>query len=186
MSTTVDNAEQKTPAWTMDPSHSSVGFAVRHMMFTTVRGSFPKFNIDLNFDESNPERSSVEARIDAASIDTRDEKRDEHLRSADFLSAEQYPNIVFKSRRIEPDRENRYRIIGDLTIRDVKREVAMDATLAGSGKTPWGATVAGFSAETMISRKDFGLTWNVGLETGGLLVGDELKISLDVEAVKQS
>jgi polyisoprenoid-binding protein YceI len=186
MANVVEKVTEKTAIWTMDPAHSSVGFAVRHMMFTTARGSFAKFDISLSFDEANPERSSVEARIDTASINTGDEKRDEHLRSADFLSAEQYPNIVFQSRRVETVGQERYRIIGDLTMRDVKKEVVLDATFAGTGKSPWGTMVAGFNAETRINRKDFGLTWNVGLETGGVLVGDQVKIALEIEAVKQA
>jgi polyisoprenoid-binding protein YceI len=186
MATVGEKSTEKTSTWTIDPAHSSVECTVRHMLVTSVRGRFAKFDIDLDFNESNPERSSVEARIDAASIDTRNDKRDAHLRSADFLDVEQYPYIVFKSRRIEPMEQGSYRIVGDLTIHDVTREVVLDAAFAGIGKSPWGTMVAGFNAETRINRKDYGLTWNVGLETGGVMVGDEVRISLDIEAVKQA
>lgn len=186
MSTTAGKVTKKTSAWTMDTSHPSVEYAVRHMVSTAVRDHFAKFHLDLDFNESDLKRSSVEARIEAASIDTRDEKRDAHLRSADFLDAEQYPHILFKSRRIESLDAGRFRIVGDLTIRDVTREVVLHATLSGMGKRTWGPLVAGFNAETRINRGDYGLVWNVGLETGGLLVGDEVKISLEVEAVSQT
>jgi len=184
MSTTVES-QQKRTTWSVDPAHSSVEFAVKHMMFTTVRGRFTRFQIDPQFDEVDPERSSVEVRIDAASIDTRNADRDAHLRSPDFLNAEQFPTITFKSRRVEKVEEGHYRIVGDLTIRDVTREVVLDAGFGGIAKGPWGNSVATFSAETRINRKDFGLVWNVALETGGWLVGDEVKIAVEVELVKQ-
>ena len=171
--------------WALDPVHSSVQFAVKHMVVTTVRGTFNRFELDIDFDETNPERSSVEARLDAASIDTGVADRDTHLRSPDFLEAERFPTIVFRSRRIEPAGGDRYRIAGYLTIKDVTREVSMDAALGGIGKSPWGQQVAGFSAETTINRKDFDLNWNAALETGGWLVGDQIKISIEIEAIKQ-
>ncbi len=171
--------------WSIDPVHSSVEFAVKHMVVTTVRGSFTRFEVELDFDGVNPERASIEARIDAASIGTRAADRDTHLRSADFLDVENHPLITFKSRRVEAAGQGRYRIVGDLSIRGVTREVSLDTTFQGMAKNPWGMAVASVSAETAINRKDFGLTWNAALETGGVLVGDEVKISLEIEAIKQ-
>lgn len=185
MATDTQQGTEKVSTWVIDQAHSSVEFAVKHMVFTTVRGRFTKYEVDLDFDEANPERSKVEARIDAASIDTRNADRDAHLRSADFFHAEQSSLLTFKSRGVEKAGEGAYRIVGDLTLRDVTREVVLDATFAGTGKNPWGMRVAGFSAETKINRKDFGLTWNAQLETGGVLVGDEVKILLEVEAIQQ-
>ncbi len=172
-------------AWKVDPVHSSVEFAVKHMVIATVRGRFGKFDIDVDFDQEHPDRSSVEARIDVASIDTREADRDKHLRSADFFAVEKYPEIAFKSKRVEPLTGKRSRIVGDLTIRDVTREVVMNAEFTGLAKDPWGKERAGFNAETSINRKDFGLAWNVALETGGWLVGDTIKIYIEVELVKQ-
>lgn len=184
MSATVDsNTEKKT--WAVDPVHSSVEFAVKHMMVTTVRGRFAEFDAVVNFDEANPEASSVEAKISTASIDTRAPDRDAHLRSADFLDAEHYPYLTFKSTKIESKGDDQYLIYGDLTIRDVTKSVVLNTEFAGVGKSPWGNRVAALSAETKINRKDFGLVWNVGLETGGVLVGDEVKIHIDLELVEQ-
>ncbi|MGE5619311.1 MAG: YceI family protein [Sphingomonadaceae bacterium] len=185
MAELLENESRATSSWVMDHAHSSVEFAVKHMVITTVRGRFAQFQADLDFDPAAPELSSVEARIDAASIDTRSADRDAHLRSPDFLDVERYPHILFRSKRVEPLGAGRYRIVGDLTIRDVTREVALDATFAGVGKNPWGKQVAGFSAETAINRKEFGLNWNVALETGGWLVGDEVRIFLEMEATQE-
>lgn len=171
--------------WKIDPAHSEINFSVRHMMISNVRGRFEKFDGTVEFDEENPENSSVEVKIDAASINTREERRDNHLRSPDFLNVEEYPYITFKSKRIEQTSEDTGRIIGDLTVRDVTREVVMDVDYAGKAKSPWGTTSAGFSATTKINRKDWGLNWNQALETGGVLVGDELKVNIEIEIVKQ-
>lgn len=181
------NAESSTEkkAWAVDPVHSSVEFAVKHMMVTTVRGRFAEFDAVVNFDESNPEASSVEAKISAASIDTRAPDRDAHLRSADFLDAEKFPYLTFKSTEIKPKGDDQYLISGNLTIRDVTKPIVLNTEFAGIGKSPWGNRVAALSAETKINRKDFGLEWNVGLETGGVLVGDEVKIHIDLELVEQ-
>lgn len=185
MAELIEKSSTTPSTWAIDPVHSNVEFAVKHMMVTTVRGHFTKYEIDLDFDEANPERSSIEARIDGSSIDTRAADRDNHLRSADFLDVENHPFITFKSRRIEPAGQGRYLIVGDLSVRGVTREVALDTTFGGVVKNPWGMSVVTASAETKINRKEFGLVWNAGLETGGVLVGDEVKISLEVEAVKQ-
>ena len=184
MSASVDTNTQKK-AWVVDHVHSSVEFAVKHMMVTTVRGRFTEFDAVVNFDEANLPASSVEAKISTASIDTRAADRDAHLRSADFLDAENYPYITFKSNRIEKAGDDRYRIYGDLSIRGVAKEVVLNTEFAGLGKSPWGTRVAAFSAETKIDRKEFGLVWNAALETGGMLVGDEVKIHIDLELVER-
>ena len=172
--------------WAFDPAHSSVEFRVKHMMVTTVKGRFTEVRGLAIGELDEPLATEVDVEIDAASIDTRNEQRDAHLRSADFLDVENFPTINFKSTRIEEHGKHSYSIAGDLTIRGVTREVVLDATVNGHGKTPFGTEVVGVSAETKINRKDFGLTWNVALETGGWLVGDEIKIEIEVEAVKQN
>jgi polyisoprenoid-binding protein YceI len=172
--------------WNFDPVHSSVEFRVKHMMVTTVKGRFTDVRGRAVGEVDDPLAVEVDVEIDAASIDTRNEQRDAHLRSADFLDAENYPAITFKSSRIEEKGEDRYSIAGDLTIRGTTREVVLDATVNGHGRTPFGTEVIGVSAETRINRKDFGLNWNVALETGGWLVGDEVKVEIEVEAVKQT
>lgn len=172
--------------WQIDPSHTLVEFAVRHMMVSTVKGRFGRVAGTIVLDDADLTRSSVRADIDTTSIATGDEQRDGHLRSVDFLATEEFPTIAFVSTRVEPLGEDRARVTGDLTIRGVTREVVLDAELNGQGQSPFGKQVAGFSARTSISRKDFGLNWNVGLEAGGVLVGDTVKISLEVEATAQS
>jgi polyisoprenoid-binding protein YceI len=151
-----------------------------------VRGRFEKFEGEVNFDQNSLENSTVDVRIDAASINTREAQRDGHLKSPDFLDVETYPYVTFKSKRVEVKDKTHGRIIGDLTLRGVSREVAIDVEFNGTSKSPWGATVAGFSAETTLNRKDWGLTWNVALETGGLLVGEEMKVNVEVELVQQT
>lgn len=171
--------------WTIDPSHSLVEFSVRHMMVSTVKGRFTDVQgtISTDGDDPDPTRSSVEVRIDPASVATGDPGRDGHLRSPDFFDVERYPSITFSSRRIEGSRDE-FTLTGDLTMHGVTREVSLQATLNGVGTNPYGKIVAGFSAETRINRKDWGLNWNVGLEAGGLLVSDQLKVSLEIQAVK--
>ncbi|MCM8748517.1 YceI family protein [Thermomicrobiaceae bacterium CFH 74404] len=171
--------------WEIDPVHSEIAFSVRHMMVATVRGRFNQFQGVIEFDPAHPESGRVEVTIDAASIDTRNEQRDNHLRSPDFLNVEQYPTITFVSKRIEPLGDNRFRVVGDLTLRGVTREVALDAEFLGVGKDPWGGERAGFTARTKLNRHDFGASWNVALEAGGFLVGDTLDLTLDIEAVRK-
>ncbi len=171
--------------WNLDTSHSEVTFAVRHMMISTVRGKFNKFSGTIDFNEADPAKSTVDVSIDAASIDTRDEKRDGHLKSGDFFDVEKFPALSFKSTRVEKVSDNSGRVYGDLTIRDVTRPVVLDVEYAGQARSPWGTTSAGFSATTKINRKDFGLTWNVALETGGVLVGEDISIAIEAELVKQ-
>lgn len=170
--------------WQIDSAHSQIQFSARHMMISNVRGLFEGFTGSVEFDEQDPTRSSVEIQIDAASVNTKEPQRDTHLRSADFLDAEQYPHLSFKSKRVEKRDDTRGRIVGDLTIRGVTNEVVLDVEYAGQAKSPWGTVSAGFSATTKINRKDWGLVWNGVLETGGVLVGDQVNISIELEAVK--
>lgn len=172
-------------AWNIDPVHSQVTFSVKHMMVSTVRGNFKVFGGKLEIDPEHPENSWVEAQADAASVDTREPNRDNHLRSADFFAVEQFPTITFKSKKIEPLSNNEYRVLGDLTMRGVTREVVFNAEYAGQLKDMYGKQRAGLSARTTINRRDFGLTWGVVLETGGALVGDKVNIELDLAAVKE-
>lgn len=171
--------------WTIDNSHSEINFTVRHMMISNVRGQFERFTGTVDFNEEHPAQSSVDVQIEAASINTKEAKRDEHLRSADFLAADQYPYLTFKSQRVEVVDENHGKIHGDLTIRGISRPVALDVEYSGMAKSPWGTMSAGFTASTKISRKEWGLEWNAALETGGVLVGDEIKINIELEIVKQ-
>ena len=170
--------------WVLDPKHTLVEFAATYMMFTTVKGRFPGVSGTIHA-EDDLGRSSVQVEIDAASLDTREPQRDTHLRSADFLDVERFPTITFTSTRIELIDRERFRVYGNLTIRDLTREVALDTRRHGRARTPFGTEVAGFTVETEINRKDFGLTWNVALEAGGWLVGDRIKILLEVQAIKQ-
>ena len=174
-----------TTRWQIDPAHSTVELAAKHMMFTTVKGRFTGVKGTVTFDEADPSRSSTTAEIDAATIVTGDDKRDAHLRSADFLDVENYPTITFTSTRVERVSEDRSRIVGNLTIRGVTRDVVLDTVYNGRGVNPYGKEVIGFSAETSINRSEFGLTWNVALEAGGVLVSDVIKITLAIQAVKQ-
>jgi len=172
-------------AWEIDPHHSEATFAVKHMMFTTVRGHFNVLSGHLHIDEQHPENSWVDAQVDAASVDTRDEKRDEHLRSADFFDAQNFPTLTFKSTRVEHVGGSEYKVIGDLTMRGVTKPVTFKAEYHGQGKTPFGSQVAGLSAKARVNRKDWGLNWNVGLEAGGVLVSEDVNIEIDLEAVYQ-
>jgi len=172
--------------WNIDPSHSAVAFSVRHMVVSKTRGRFTKWSGQLRFDEEDPEISSVEVTIDPASIDTADAQRDAHLRSADFLEVEKFPTASFRSTNVEEVDSGRYRVTGDLSVHGVTKSVILDVTYEGSGKDPWGGERAGFSGSLSIDRKDFGLTWNKALESGGLLVGDDVTIEIDVEGVQES
>ncbi|HMO59429.1 MAG TPA: YceI family protein [Roseiflexaceae bacterium] len=171
-------------AWQIDASHSEVTFSARHMMLAKVRGRFERFEGTIEADEANPAGATVDVKIDAASINSRDPQRDGHLKSPDFLNVEQYPYITFTSKKLVMKGENQAVLYGDLTIRDVTNEVALEVEYHGQAKSPWGTTSAGFSAQTTISRKDWGLTWNVALETGGVLVGDDITITIEIELVK--
>lgn len=185
--TTQDGTASATTTWNFDPAHSIIEFAAKHMMITTVKGRFTEMRGALQIDEAHPERSSVEAEFDTASLDTRAAQRDDHLRSADFLDVANFPTMTFRSKRVEGARMEpgaSFRVVGDLTIRDVTREVTLDAVFEGSGRDPWGGDRVSFAAEAKIDRRDFGLTWNTALEAGGVLVSNDIKIQLEVQAVR--
>ncbi|HEU4748400.1 MAG TPA: YceI family protein [Gemmatimonadaceae bacterium] len=169
--------------WKLDPAHTLVEFSAKHMMITTVKGRIADVEGTVYTDETDPENSSVEVTLKGASIDTRSDQRDQHLRSADFLNAEQFPEITFRSTRIEGTAKN-FKLTGDLTIRDVTREVTLDVEYGGHSRDPWGGERVGFSATGKIDRREFGLVWNQALETGGVLVGNDIRINVEVEAVK--
>lgn len=171
--------------WNIDPAHTRASFTVRHMMISWVNGEFDKITGTVNFDPQNPAHTDVDIQIDAASINTRDEQRDAHLKSPDFLDAEKFPYLTFKSKKVEVLGDNRARLTGDLTIRDITREVVLEVEYAGMVKSPWGNLSAGFTANTKINRKDWNLTWNVALETGGVLVGEVVNITIQLELVRQ-
>ncbi len=170
-------------AWNFDPSHSMVEFSAKHLMITTVKGRITDVEGTIYTDEKDPKNSSVEVTLKAASIDTRTDQRDQHLRSADFLDVEKFPEIKFRSTRIEGDRQS-FKLSGDLTIRDVTKPITLDVEFGGRTRDPWGGERVGFSANGKIDRRDFGLTWNQALEMGGVAVGNNVKISLEVEAIK--
>jgi polyisoprenoid-binding protein YceI len=172
--------------WTVDPTHSIVEFAVKHLVITTVKGRFRDFEATLRIDESHPENSSVSASVDVASVDTDTPDRDAHLRSDDFFNAERYPKITFQSTNVERVDDTHYKVHGDLTIRDVTKQVVLDAEFEGEVDDPWGHRRAGFTATTQISRNEFGVKWNQLIEAGGAVVSDNVKITLHVEAVRQS
>ena len=170
----------------IDPAHSSAQFSVRHMMISNVRGEFTKVSGTITYDPDSPQDSTVEATIDAASISTGDAQRDAHLKSADFLDVEHFPTITFRSKEITKSGDGG-KIKGDLTVHGVTREVVLDVEGPSlEVKDPYGNLRIGASATTKISRNDFGLKWNSALETGGVLIGDELKINIDVEAIRQN
>jgi polyisoprenoid-binding protein YceI len=172
-----------TNTWKLDPSHTTIEFSARHMMFTTVKGRFADVEGTITLNGDSPETAAVEATMNAASIDTRNEQRDQHLRSADFLDAEQFPTVAFKSTKIAGTEEH-FSVTGDLTIRGVTKAVTLDVTYEGTGKDPWGNERMGFSAAGKIDRRDFGLTWNQALEAGGVLVSNEIKIHIDAQLVR--
>jgi polyisoprenoid-binding protein YceI len=171
--------------WSVDRAHSSLDFWVRHMMVAKVRGRFARWQAFVDFDEDAPSSSSVDVTIEAASIETWDDARDEHLRSADFLDVERYPAIAFRSTSVEPAGEGRYRMLGELTICGRTCPALVDVEYAGRVKDPAGHERVGFSASTAIQRKDFGLTWNQVLEAGGVLISDRIEITIEIEAIRQ-
>jgi len=173
-----------TNNWNLDTVHSGINFTVRHMVVSKVRGRFAKFGGSVTLDEDDLTRSIVEATIDASSIDTGTAQRDDHLKSADFFDVEHFPQIRFRSTRIEKLEGENYRLTGELTIRDVTRPIALEAEYGGRGKDPWGNERVGFTAKGALDRKDFGLKWNQALETGGVLVSDRVDIELEVQAVR--
>lgn len=176
-----------TTTWNIDPTHTTVEFSAKHMMITTVKGRLKDVTGSIVVDEQNPDRSSVEVSFDAGSIDTGVAQRDGHLVSGDFLDVANHPRITFKSKRIEGARANageEFTVIGDLTIRGTTREVKLTATYEGRGRDPWGGERVSFSADGKIDRREFGLVWNQALETGGILVGNDIKIHIEAQAVR--
>lgn len=171
-------------AWTIDTGHTSVGFVARHMGLSKVRGQFTSFRGDIEGDPSDITAAKARFEVDMASVDTGNADRDAHLKSADFFDVEKYPTITFRSRRVEPLGSDRFRVTGDLTIRGVTREVVLEATDEGRERDPWGGDRAGFTASGKIDRREFGLTWNQALETGGVLVSNDIRLSIEVQAVK--
>jgi polyisoprenoid-binding protein YceI len=173
--------EFKMKKWNVDASHSSIGFSVKHMMVSKVRGSFGEFGAELEANEADLSNANIEFNIKVASITTGSEDRDNHLRSADFFDVETYPEIKFVANNITK-KDDDYEIAGDITIKDVTKPIVFEAEYGGKGTSPWGQEVVAFSAETIINREDFGLTWNQALETGGVLVGKDIKITVELEA----
>jgi polyisoprenoid-binding protein YceI len=168
----------------VDPAHTNVEFSVRHLMIATVKGRFADVQGTIVLDETDPAKSVIDVTIGAGSIDTRMPQRDEHLRSADFFDVEKHPTLTFKSREVVADGED-FKVTGDLTIRGITREVVLDVVSHGRQADPWGGQRAGFEARGKIKRSEYGLTWNQALETGGVMVGDDVKIAIDAELVKQ-
>jgi polyisoprenoid-binding protein YceI len=181
--TTAAAVQTGQTTWTIDPAHSSVEFAVRHLMITTVRGRFTGVKGTVTLDEADPAKSAVEVVIDAASIDTREPQRDTHLRSADFFDVDRFPTLTFRSTKLDGGLGEPFTLAGDLTIHGVTRPVVLDVEPEGRIKDAWGGIRSGFTATTKIKRSEFGLTWNQLLEAGGVTVSDEVKISLDVQLV---
>jgi polyisoprenoid-binding protein YceI len=173
-----------TGDYTVDVAHTRIGIRARHAMVTTVRGSFTDFAGTAHLDAAHPPASSVELRIRAATVDTGVADRDAHLRSADFLDVETYPELTFRSTEVEQVDEDVYRVTGDLTIKDVTRPVSVDFTLTGSAQDPWGQVRVGFEGALVLRRSDWGLTWNTALDTGGVLVSDKIQIEFDVSAIR--
>jgi len=181
---TTTNAAPSRTTWTIDASHSTVEFVAKHMMITTVKGRFSDITGRIVADEANFADSSVEVTMQAESLDTRTGERDAHLRSPDFLDVDRYPTITFRSTSIRGTKE-KFQVTGDLTIRDITKPITLDVEFGGEGKDPWGGTRASFSAHGKFDRRDYGLTWNVALETGGILVSNEVKINIEAQAVLQ-
>ncbi len=171
--------------WEADPPHSSVAFAVRHMMISTVHGQFRTFTATATGDPAEPEKATIEATIDVGSVDTGNEKRDSHLKSADFFDVEKFPKMTFKSKKIEPAGAGKYKVTGDLTLHGVTKEVVLD--IEGPTKPiTMGNTKSGAHATTKINRKDFGIEWNKAMDGGGVVVGDDVDVTIDVEAIKKN
>ncbi len=186
LTTLAGNLEQLTGTYTLDPTHTRIGFVARHAMVTKVRGNFNEFDGSITIDGARPERSSATLTIKAASIDTRNADRDAHLRSNDFFDMENYPEIAFASTAVEQIDPQHYRVTGDLTIKDVTKPVTIEFEQTGSAVDPFGNTRVGFEGSVVINRKDFGVTYNAALETGGVLVGERVTLEFEVSAVKTS
>ena len=174
-----------TGEYAFDPAHTMIGFVARHAMVTKVRGGFNEFEGTIHVDGAHPENSSVEAKAVVGSVDTRNDQRNGHLLSGDFFEQEKYPVMTFRSTRVTPKSEDRFVLTGDLTVKDVTRSVDFDVEFTGAAVDVYGNHRIGFEAKATISRKDFGMTWNAALETGGVLVSDKITIELEISAIKQ-
>ncbi|MCQ4041381.1 YceI family protein [Streptantibioticus rubrisoli] len=183
---TAQDLSHLTGAYTIDPAHSEIGFAVRHAMVTTVRGQFSEYEGKLHLDGSDPSRSTAEVVIKVASIDTGQEQRDGHLRTGDFFEAETYPEITFRSTSARQLDAETYQLTGDLTIKGTSKPVSIDLTFNGSAKDPYGTQRVGFEGTTTINRTDWGLNYNAALETGGVLIGEKVKLTFDISAIKSA
>lgn len=172
--------------WAVDAAHSNIDFSIRHMMVTNVKGAFHEFEASIDADPTDLTTADIFFSIKLASVDTRNADRDGHLRSADFFDVEKFPNLTFQSTRITKVDDGEYEVTGDLTLHGVKRSETFKATFEGAGKDPWGNEKVGFSAQGSLKRSDYGLTYNAALETGGVLIADVVKVSLDIQAAKQA
>jgi len=168
--------------WVIDPDHSVAAFVIKHMMVANVRGQFNKISGTIHFDPADLGKSSVKVSIDASDIYTGIQKRDNHLRSPDFFDTATYPHIIFKSTKVEGDGGNKFKVNGDLTIHGITRQVTFDVEYSGPEKSPYGETSMGFTATAMVNREDYGLLWNVALESGGVMIGKDVRILIDIEA----
>jgi polyisoprenoid-binding protein YceI len=184
-SKTASNKETTPMPWILDPLHTHIGFSAKHMMVSTVRGQFKQYSGTLTLDKDDFTRTSVEGEIEVASIDTANADRDTHLRNNDFFDAPNHPKITYKSSRIERKDDDTYLVYGDLTIRGITKEVVLEAEYNGIAKNPYGQTITGVSAKGTINRKDFGVSFNALLETGGVAVSEKIKIEIEAEAVWQ-
>lgn len=174
----------ETTKWALDPMHSEINFKVKHMMIANVSGSFNKFNVDATTEGHDFTKGKINFTAETSSIDTNNEQRDGHLRSADFFDAEKFPHVKFESTSMEKKSDEEYKLNGHLTIKDVTKPVTLSVNFGGIGKDPYGNTKAGFTIDGKINRKDFGLNWNAALEAGGVLVGEELKIHSEIQMAK--
>ncbi|HZG87711.1 YceI family protein [Paenibacillus sp.] len=172
--------------WALDPTHSGVDFTIKHMMFSKVRGSFKSFDAAIEADPSDLTTASISFSVDLASVNTNNDDRDNHLRSADFFDVENHPKLTFAATKIEKTGDGEYSVTGDLSLHGVTRSETFQVEFEGEGKDPWGNTKAGFHASGTLNRSDYGLTWNAALEAGGFLVGDEVKVEIEIQAVKQA
>lgn len=173
-----------TSTWAIDPTHSSIEFSVKHMMIAKVKGTFHSFEATVEADPADLTTASIQFTIDVSSVDTRNADRDNHLRSADFFDVETYPSLTFRSTAIAKTGEGEYDVTGDVTLHGVTRSETFQVTFEGAGKDPWGNEKVGFSGKGSLKRSDYGLTYNAALETGGVLIGDEVKIAIELEAAK--
>lgn len=186
MTTTLEPIVARKTNWQLDAAHTSVEFAVKHLMISTVKGRFGEVSGSLKGSLDDPSRFKLEVVIPVESIDTRQAQRDAHLRSPDFFDADNFPVIRFAGKRIKGDVFSEFTLVGDITIRDVTREIELAVTNEGTVRDPWGSDRVGFSAKTKLDRREFGLTYNQALEAGGFVVGDEIRISIDAEFTAQA